>query len=404
MLAAGAAVTLSGALLAVPGPAAATPGANGALTMAVFGDSPYGTKPSDTAEYNATPAFIGTINADPDVSSVIHVGDIHSGKQFCTQAYDESVAQLWTRFEDPLVYTPGDNEWSDCHKPAEGGGTYNKTTGQIDDNAAATDEYAHGNPLANLELVRSIFFPEPGRTLGGGGLRVQSQADHTDPAHPEDATYVENVRWSRKGVVFVTIDVPGGSNNDADPWYKAPLTAEQTDERLARTAADLRWLDAAFAQADQDGARGVVVITQADMWDLDGGALADHHLTNYDSLVASLGQHTNAYGGPVLLFNGDSHTYRSDNPFSAAAPCETEGTPPSPGAAVPTVPCPSGVADPHSPASVSSTHPAMDVPTFHRVTVHGSTAPLEWLRLTVDPHGGAFGPFSWERVGTGLGS
>jgi hypothetical protein len=40
----------------------------------------------------------------------------------------------------------------------------------------------------------------------------------------------------------------------------------------------------------------------------------------------------------------------------------------------------------------------------HRIVVHGSTTPLEWLRLTVDPRVNApagpdaFGPFSWQRV------
>jgi hypothetical protein len=36
--------------------------------------------------------------------------------------------------------------------------------------------------------------------------------------------------------------------------------------------------------------------------------------------------------------------------------------------------------------------------------VHGSTAPLEWLKLTIDARGPAapgaetFGPFSWQRM------
>ena len=44
------------------------------------------------------------------------------------------------------------------------------------------------------------------------------------------------------------------------------------------------------------------------------------------------------------------------------------------------------------------------MPKFHRVTVHGSTLPLEWLRLTIDPSANAangadaFGAFSWTRV------
>jgi hypothetical protein len=97
-------------------------------TLAVYGDAPYGTSPTDTSQTAATPALVDSINADWDVQTVLHVGDIHSGKQFCTQAYDQTVFDLWTRFQDPLVYTPGDNEWSDCHKATEGGGTDNLAT------------------------------------------------------------------------------------------------------------------------------------------------------------------------------------------------------------------------------------------------------------------------------------
>ena len=145
-------------------PAAASTAAHdhggSAITLAVYGDAPYGTAPDDTAEFQATPAFIQSINADPDVSGVVHVGDIHSGKQYCTQAYDQSIADLWTHFADPLVYTPGDNEWTDCHKAGEGGGTYNATTGQISyvtDPTGQPVDHAGGNPVSNLALIRSIF-------------------------------------------------------------------------------------------------------------------------------------------------------------------------------------------------------------------------------------------------------
>ncbi len=69
------------------------------LTIAVYGDAPYGTNPTDQTQTNATPAFIDAVNADPDVSLVIHVGDIHSGKQYCTEAYDRAVLGLWDAFE-----------------------------------------------------------------------------------------------------------------------------------------------------------------------------------------------------------------------------------------------------------------------------------------------------------------
>ena len=80
------------------------------LTLAVYGDAPYGRSPADTAQTVATPSFIAAVNADPDVAMVLHVGDIHSGKQYCTEAYDQQIFDMWSVFEDPLIYTPGDND------------------------------------------------------------------------------------------------------------------------------------------------------------------------------------------------------------------------------------------------------------------------------------------------------
>ncbi len=349
-------------------------GSANVLTLAVYGDAPYGTTPTDTAEFDATPAFIDSINADPKVDLVLHVGDIHSGKQYCTEAYDRSIYDLWTAFKDPLVYTPGDNEWSDCNKAAEGGGAYNKTTHQIDyvlDANGNPVDYALGDPIANLALVRSIFFAQPGYTLGGRKKQVLSQAQSFDSAYPSDAKFVENVIWEQSQTLFVAVNLPGGSNNDQDVWYGAPTpTAAQLNEVTERTGADLRWLDAAFALARSTGVQAVVIETQADMWDPEKGPA---HQAGYEPFVQSIASHTLAFGGPVLLFNGDSHVYRSDNPLSASDP-------------------------------LNYMHPGYDVPNFHRIVVHGSTFPLEWLRLTINPRANApqgpdaFGPFSWERI------
>jgi hypothetical protein len=349
-------------------------GSANVLTLAVYGDAPYGVNPTDDSQTLATPAFIDSINADPKVDLVLHVGDIHSGKQFCTEAYDRTIYDLWTAFKNPLIYTPGDNEWSDCHKVGEGGGAYNKVTKQIDyvlDASGNPVDYANGDPIANLALVRSIFFANPGYSLGGRKKQVISQALAFDPAHPADADFVENVMWEQSKVLFVTVDLPGGSNNDDDIWYGTPTrSAAQIAEKASRTDADLRWLDAAFAQAQADGVEAVVIQTQADMWDAEKGPV---HQALYDPFVKSVAAHTLAFGKPVLMFNGDSHVFRSDNPLSPSDP-------------------------------LAFMHPGYDVPNFHRVVVHGSTFPLEWLKVTIDPRApnqtgpGAFGPFSWERM------
>lgn len=365
---------------------------HGVRTVAVFGDSPYGTAPTDTAQTSATAAFIDSINADRDVSLALHVGDIHSGSQYCTEAYNRTVYDLWTRFQVPLVYTPGDNEWTDCHKVKEGGGAYNPTTGTIDykrDADGRLINYMGGDPVANLDLVRRIFFINPGYSLGAHKL-VQSQAQAFKRSHPTDANYVENVMWEQSNIVYVSVNIPGGSNNDSDIWYGAPSISErQARERSERTAADLRWLDAAFSRAEEDDAKALVIQTQADMWDLDGKTAS--HLTEYRPFIDRIAKLAKAFGKPVLLFNGDSHLYRSDNPLKLNAPCLIEtGT--------------DGKEIACTDDAYANQPGGYDVPNFHRITVHGSTFPLEWLKLTIDPRarrsGGvnSFGPFSWARI------
>jgi hypothetical protein len=364
------------------------PHSDNVLTIAVYGDSPYGLNPSDTTQTDLTPQFIASINADGKVDLVLHVGDIHSGKQYCTEAYDREIYDLWTAFKNPLIYTPGDNDWTDCHKAGEGG--------HVQVNGEPVD-YADGDPIANLDLIRSIFFPVPGYTLGGRNKQVLTQAEHYEPAYATDANYVENVMWEQSKVLFVTLNIPGGSNNDADNWFGQPRTQAQTDEIAERSQADLHWLEAAFAQAQQDGVDAVVIMIQADMWDLDGKAVS--HLANYEPFISSIAEHTLAFGKPVLLFNGDSHMYRSDNPLEQGQPCVFEAT--NPGTVVD---CSSIPASATFTPDAWNNHPAYDVSNFHRVVVHGSTEPLEWLRLTITPganapaSASAFGPFSWERI------
>src|SRR5919107_4142348 len=114
---------------------------------------------------------------------VAHDGDIKSGSSACT---DEVYEREYTRFEsseNPFVYTPGDNEWTDCHRLP------NPTPEEAD-------------PLDRLALVRSTFFSD-GYSLGRKEIPLQRQS----------AEYPENARWSRGGVTFATLHIVGSNNN-----------------------------------------------------------------------------------------------------------------------------------------------------------------------------------------------
>jgi len=328
-------------------------GSANAITLAVFGDWPY-----SPALLDAAPLLSDSINSEPKVRLVMHVGDIHSGSMPCTGAglnplpatsqplWNQVIFELFEQCKDSVVYTPGDNEWTDCHKTKEG---------------------SSGYPLNELASVRSLFFPNPGDTLGGRKKQVLTQAQVFDPAYPTDAQFVENVMWEESQVVFVTLNVPG-SNNDGLKWT-APFTDEvaQIQEVTERTEADIRWLERAFAQAEADGAQAVLIGLQADMWDPAALVSGGDGLDGYASFVKKLADLTVHFGRPVLLINGDSHLFGVDHPL----------------------------ADPLSPNGMI--HNTQPVPNLTRITVQGSTnKPREWLRLTIDPH--SPGIFSWENV------
>jgi len=179
------------------------------ITLAVFGDWPYSTDLLSQA-----PALINSINSDPHVSLVIHVGDIHSGSMPCTgvglnpipatsdPGWNQGIYNIFQQFNDPLVYTPGDNEWADCHKTKEG---------------------SSGYPLYELASVRSLFFAQPGYTLGGAQMQVQTQAQKFAKSHPTDAQFVENVIWEKSQIVFVTLNVPGSNNDTLEGRHRRVL-------------------------------------------------------------------------------------------------------------------------------------------------------------------------------------
>jgi len=299
------------------------------IDLAIIGDSPYG--PEQIVDF---PALVAHINADPKVRAVVHVGDIKNGSSRCDDSYFQTISDYFTGFADPLLFTPGDNEWTDCHRANNG----------------AYD------PLERLSVLRQMFYPVPGNALGGRNKRVLSQASIA-----EHQTFVENQLWFESTVAFGLVHAVG-SNNGLAAWFGDDTTGTKKDdparrlaEVAARTAAALDWLDRLFALAHEQDARGVVVMMQADTWT---GGRRD----GFTDIVRKLADLARAFPGPVLLIQGDSHVYKTDQPLAAGD------------------------------AGYGVTVP---VPNLTRVVVEGATT-HEWLRLSVDPNGASL--FSWERM------
>jgi hypothetical protein len=321
----------TGTVASEPATAAPTASAHDRdYTFAVIGDIPYG-----DAQIANFPHVVSQINADPAVRWVDHLGDIKSGSSVCSDEYFAMIKKQFDRFTDPLVYTVGDNEWTDCHRPNNGG----------------------FNPLERLSALRRLFFAQPGRTLGQHPAAVLAQTDQGLP---------ENVRWERADVSFAALHIVG-SNDSLAPWTgnTAP-TPEQAAEVLARTSGVIQEIHDAFATAHQRHDRAVVLLTQADMFDptVPNPAFADYYA--FQPIVRAIARESAAYRGPVYLFNGDSHVFNSDNPLGAGSSWLTFY----------------GVDRP--------------VSNLSRITVDGSTEVDNYLRVTVHEHGRQV--LTWEKV------
>lgn len=302
-----------------------------AYSFAVIGDVPYGAD-----QIAAFPGWIEQINQDPAVRSVVHVGDIKNGSSVCSDEYFGLIRADFDTFEDPLVYTPGDNEWTDCHRANNG----------------AYD------PLERLDRIHEVFFDRPGRTLGEHPMPVASQARRG---------YPENVVYDQAGLTFVAANVVG-SNNGLQPWSGLGNTEPTDEQRRAvadRTRAGIAALRAAFAQARHEHARGVVVLQQADMFDPSYEPTWDD-IGAFQPWVQALIDESSRFAGPVYLFDGDSHVYNTDKPLAAGSPWLTTYDV-------------RGAAD-----------------NLTRVTVDGSSNNQDYLRVTVGGRGEPL--LSWERV------
>ncbi len=241
-----------------------------------LGDMPY-KLPDDYARFER---LIGAINAAKPSFS-IHIGDIKSGSSPCS---DEAFAKTQTEFamfEQPLVYTPGDNEWTDCHR---------EKAGKFD-------------PRERLSKIRSLFFANPGTSQGKTTMPVESQGKMGG----EFATYVENSRFVKNGVMFITIHVVG-SNNGFEPQDPAAAV-----EYFARDKANVAWLTQGFEEAVKVNASAVVIGMQADVYDIKQAFAEMPRASGFINTVKAIETGAKTFDKPVLVINGDAHELRIEN-------------------------------------------------------------------------------------------
>ena len=228
--------------------------------IAVFGDVPYSSSAATKYE-----RMIDDINAGTTNFSV-HVGDIGPGtSSTCTNATVDTETARFDTFTRPLVYTPGDNEWTDCgsagcaarlHPQHRLPGQRHQVPGTDDDDARVAGLVGISGERPVAPGTRHLRHPPHGRRQG------QLQATGSTipagpPRSPGSGRPSPRPRLGDKGVVLLAQVDPKFS--DPTPPSTAPCT-----RRCARRS---------------------------------------------------------NFGGQVLFVHGDGHDYISDRPLAASPTC-----------------------------------------------------------------------------------
>ena len=244
-----------------------------------LGDLPYGSDETAGVKYRQLITQINALN--PEFS--IHVGDFKAGSAHCSDEEFERQRKHFDLFKDALIYTPGDNDWTDCGR---------KSNGSYD-------------PLERLDKLRAQFF-KPDTSLGRAPLAVTSQAK----TMPQYSTYIENQRWQFANTLFTTVHIVGSDNRFA------PNNVDAEKEFLARDQANIAWIKETFRVATSQKLQTLVFAFQADV--LRGmsrlGTWAEK--TGFHaSIEQTLLPLAKDFKGSVLIVHGDSHNFEFDQAF-----------------------------------------------------------------------------------------
>jgi hypothetical protein len=270
--------------------------------IGLWGDLPY----SDLQAQVGVPNLIADMNAHNLVFTV-HDGDLKAGSSIagsvtpttCSDALYTQGLGYFNALKSAAMITPGDNDWTDCDRPSNGG----------------------YNSLERLDYERAVFF-STNQSLGQTPMRqqVQTGAPYCLDASGNSVGCVENRRWVVGRVVYATLNIQGSCNNLCD-------TAPDAAEYAARNAANIAWMQQTFALATANKASAVMLISQADPgWDLSDGTRAptrtpttlaetDGNPDGFQSFLLALRDEVIAFRKPVAYVHGDSHYMRVDKPF-----------------------------------------------------------------------------------------
>ncbi|TDM06240.1 MAG: hypothetical protein C4K60_16670 [Ideonella sp. MAG2] len=280
-----------------------------------LGDTAYRGAADDPAYF----ALITRINkAQP--AFTIHVGDVWGGEA-CLEPDHQRILDAFARYEHPVIYTPGDNEWTDCLDPAliaaweriEAGKAQAGDQQMLDKFQSLQGRLTHPGrwALESLSRIRRMAFATP-QSLGQNRLALERQSE----VSAKFGEMVENARWRRDGVLFATVHVVGSMNGLSNS------SPEAAAEALRRNQANVEWIQATFDEANTTQSKAIVLAMHGSFFDREPGrgqtsgrAVRGGRYGAYAHVARALQDMSANFGKPVLLIHGDDHDFMVDRPF-----------------------------------------------------------------------------------------
>jgi hypothetical protein len=239
------------------------------FSFVALGCMPYGAE-----NFTAYERLLAEINRRKPAFTV-HCGDTKKGSEPPSDAFLKKVHTWFDSLEGAVIYTPGDNEWTDVYRENNG----------------------KQSPAVWLGKVRAEYFSTE-RSMGKAPIPLVTQ--RRDRGFEK---FVENARWTRGGVVFATVHVVGSNNNNLK---EVPGAVAEFRERDAANAA---WVRATFAEARATQAPGVALFFQAEAFNHDA-VEKEGRESGFRLFLATVEEEAKRFGKPVLLVHADEHRYR----------------------------------------------------------------------------------------------
>jgi hypothetical protein len=274
--------------------------ANAAYAIGLWGDLPY----SAIQETVGLPNLFADMNSQT-LAFTVDDGDLKQGNgaPVCNDALYERALGWFNSLEAPAIFTPGDNDWTDCDRPNNGS----------------------FSSLERLSHERQVFFSTP-NTLGKRTFAQEVQTRSCLGERPDHSRFsepcVENRRWTYGRVTYATLNIQGSCDNLCGDGFDVA-------EHNIRSPATIAWMRETFADAIARDSVAVMLIGQADPgFDLSdvtrtiirnpNTLIQAPSITDPDghfAFLTALREEVTAFRRPVVYVHGDSHYFRVDRPL-----------------------------------------------------------------------------------------